>query len=537
MDENNDGYVTVGETIQYEFNVTNTGNVALTNVTLSDNNANVSGGPIEILVAGASDTTTFSAIHTITEQDLIDGKVLNQATIIAEDPDGNIISDISDDPLDPVDTDVDGNGDPDDPTSTGLPIKDPVSTNDTEDAVAGESVNIDVVNNDEGGTFVLDPLTVTLSVPGNATDVVTDADGDVIGFVIPGEGIWSVDEISGVVTFTPIDGYVGDPTPIEYTIEDTQGNPASAMITINYPPVAHDDSNTSLPIGTIAVLSPLANDQQTSETLDPESISLVIPTNATDVMTDADGDVIGFVIPGEGRWYVDERSGIVTFEPSNELSGNPTPVNYTVRETNGDISNEATLMVTYFDASEPAVQSIGDQFWIDSNGNNRMDEDESPVVGAVVELLDANGNSMVCPHINMMPNMQREESVAVIERANDNSDRCIVETDENGRYEFVVDPGSYQVRFTLPQEIIDTQYTFVDMHDPDIVIQNNTLTYAVDIAEGETNMDIDAAVSCGCAGITSDSADAMNLITILFMLFGVLYLPLFLRRKEGVLGY
>jgi hypothetical protein len=52
----------------------------LTNVAITDNNAVVSGGPIASLAVGAVDSTTFTAVHTLT-QDINTGFVYNFATV------------------------------------------------------------------------------------------------------------------------------------------------------------------------------------------------------------------------------------------------------------------------------------------------------------------------------------------------------------------------------------------------------------------------------------------------------------------------
>ncbi|MFV8227230.1 hypothetical protein ACNKXV_14875, partial [Christiangramia aquimixticola] len=56
-DTNNDGNADAGETISYTFTVTNTGNVTLTNIQVTDPKVTVSGGPIS-LAPGASDNST-----------------------------------------------------------------------------------------------------------------------------------------------------------------------------------------------------------------------------------------------------------------------------------------------------------------------------------------------------------------------------------------------------------------------------------------------------------------------------------------------
>ena len=79
----------VGDTINYAFTVTNTGDVTLTDVTLDDDTAAVSGGPIATMAPGDVDSTTFTATYVITQADVDAGEVVNTATVTGDDPDGN----------------------------------------------------------------------------------------------------------------------------------------------------------------------------------------------------------------------------------------------------------------------------------------------------------------------------------------------------------------------------------------------------------------------------------------------------------------
>ena len=117
-DEDGDGFAQVGETISYAFEVTNTGNVVLTDVTVSDPLLTVNGGPLASLAVGASDATTFTGTYTLTQADIDAGEVENQATATGEDPTGAEVSDVSDD---------DSPGE-DDPTVTplGAPLDSPM---------------------------------------------------------------------------------------------------------------------------------------------------------------------------------------------------------------------------------------------------------------------------------------------------------------------------------------------------------------------------------------------------------------------------
>ena len=107
-DENGDGIAQVGETVQYNFAVTNTGTMELENITISDPLVAVNGGPISSLAVGVTDNNTFSAIYTLTQADIDAGSVSNQAFVTANPIAGPSITNPtdSDDASLPGDTDV-----------------------------------------------------------------------------------------------------------------------------------------------------------------------------------------------------------------------------------------------------------------------------------------------------------------------------------------------------------------------------------------------------------------------------------------------
>ena len=80
----------MGETISYDFTVTNDGNVTLTNVTLADTvgGVSISGGSIATLAVSASDSGTFSGSYTIDQADIDAGHFYNLALASGSDPDG-----------------------------------------------------------------------------------------------------------------------------------------------------------------------------------------------------------------------------------------------------------------------------------------------------------------------------------------------------------------------------------------------------------------------------------------------------------------
>lgn len=90
-------YYNVGETILYDLILTNTGQTTITNVAITDANADtgsITPNLISNLNPGAS--VTISAFHTITAADAVTGSVTNQATATGEQS-GNTITVLSDD--------------------------------------------------------------------------------------------------------------------------------------------------------------------------------------------------------------------------------------------------------------------------------------------------------------------------------------------------------------------------------------------------------------------------------------------------------
>lgn len=119
-DENGNGLADAGESITYFFTVTNTGSRTVFNITVTDPLVSVSGNPID-LNPGESNGTEFTATYIITQDDINLGSVTNQANVIGRIDDAVTVEDTSDDPNDPTDNDLNGDGEPDDPTVINLP--------------------------------------------------------------------------------------------------------------------------------------------------------------------------------------------------------------------------------------------------------------------------------------------------------------------------------------------------------------------------------------------------------------------------------
>ena len=97
-DEDKSGYANAGETITYKFTVTNTGNVPLIGITITDplTGVVVSGQPIDLNV-NESNETNFTAVYKITQEDINLGSVSNQAIAQGKSSRGVVVEDKSDD--------------------------------------------------------------------------------------------------------------------------------------------------------------------------------------------------------------------------------------------------------------------------------------------------------------------------------------------------------------------------------------------------------------------------------------------------------
>lgn len=124
LDLGPDGIATVGDMITYNYTITNCGNVTLSNVSIQES-ANMFTGNGMLPTPSATSNTTLlpgestssMATYILTQEDINQQGVTNQATAIANDPNGDQVMDLSD-----SDDPLDGIGGPDDPTNTPIDI-------------------------------------------------------------------------------------------------------------------------------------------------------------------------------------------------------------------------------------------------------------------------------------------------------------------------------------------------------------------------------------------------------------------------------
>jgi len=305
----------------------------------------------------------------------------------------------------------------------------------------GDDVEIDILDNDrlkDGTTVVADDVNVTLIAPANGT---LNADGSV---TVTGEGTWTYDSTTGILTFSPLNGFTGNPTPIEYTITDLNTGLTSQPATVNVEydaaataPVADDDSSTGNTIGADATIDILDGDtlgDGTAVTPADVNITLQVPTNGA---LNTDGSV---TVAGEGTWSYDGTTGILTFSPLSGFTGKPTPMVYTLTEITTGLSDTATVTVGY-DVGLKAVNdgviaithygaNVIDVLDNDSfNGNVKIEITEQATYGTLEVVIESDGRLIILyspfADINHVPDSFRYS----ITDANGNTSEAIVELD------------------------------------------------------------------------------------------------------------
>ena len=178
----------------------------------------------------------------------------------------------------------------------------PAATDDTDAGnTIGDPVTVDVLANDTGD---FDPSTVRVIDP-DTGDYVTE-------LVVDDEGKWTVDPSSGAITFTPEDGFTGDPTAVSYRVTDSTGDTVSADVTVTYLPQATSDSSTGNKVGEPVTVDVIGND---TGVFDPRTVRIITPGTGAPVTE--------LIVPGEGTWTVDPDTGAITFTPRAWLHRGP----------------------------------------------------------------------------------------------------------------------------------------------------------------------------------------------------------------------
>ncbi len=124
----------------------------------------------------------------------------------------------------------------------------------------------------------------------------------------------------------------------QYTVADNYGAVSNiATVTLHVvpaPPVANNDTVTT-PENTPVTIDELANDTATAATLVPSTVSIVTQ-------------------PSNGTATINTTTGAITYTPNQNYVG-PDTIQYTVRDSNGTVSNVGTISITVTFVDYPPV--------------------------------------------------------------------------------------------------------------------------------------------------------------------------------------
>lgn len=417
-DTNGDGLIGgPQDIITYSFTITNTGDIDLGNILVSDDTAVVSGGPIS-LAAGASDSTSITATYVVTQDDIANGFVQNTATVDAAgvDDDGApllglggvpiTISDVSDtgtdqmaeaiDDPESVETE-DGNGitdgDPtNDPTVTSVSLNPEPGISLIKSATAAEDTNNDGV----AGAFD-DLLTYTFDVTNTGNFALSDVEvtdprlGGLIGTIARLEvGETQTLTFDYLITFE------------DFTAGEIENSATASGQLINSAGTPILDGDTGQPI-TVTDVSDTGSAQDLSSIDDPEGVetadlgggtdgdSTNDPTVTSLQIVPSNASVSGFFFQdGNGNGVLDQ--GIDTLLPGiivNLLDGQGRIVGSAVTNENGfyEISGFPTGPGFTIEFRDPQSNEVLDTVEDLDFGPNTVLTDQN---GFIEVLLDAN---------------------------------------------------------------------------------------------------------------------------------------------------
>ncbi|SFH76594.1 DUF7507 domain-containing protein [Parapedobacter indicus] len=343
----------IGDVITYDITVTNAGNVSLTNIVITDANADAGSiTPATITTLAPEESRNATATHTITQADIDAGYVYNIAQVTGEAPNGDEVSDESHDP-DPLDPDAPTVGDCTDCTITPIEIR---------PAVALVAVATNTGSGRNGAFIVGDKIEYRFTVTnrGNTTlagfvlndtklglkDVVVDetlAPGEsfvrMFRYTITQEDILA----KQVVTSATVNAESPTGTATADVSGDEVTNDVPTLVPVAEGPESSNDEGET-PQNTPVTVNVVDNDEEGSSELDPATVRLIDPE------TGEPSEAV--TIPGEGTYTVG-ADGTITFTPIREFYGEST-IQYVVRDVNGLEADPAAITVAVAQ-SQPAA--------------------------------------------------------------------------------------------------------------------------------------------------------------------------------------
>ena len=225
--------------------------------------------------------------------------------------------------------------------------------------------------------------------------------------VVDGEGTYSIDPATGVVTFEPLPTFTGKAkgvnVQVSVTATDSEGNKVPVTSKGKYTP----EVTAVTPTGTPVTSEGKQGQEQTGKptftqgdetapiTITPDQPAKFVvngqPVDSTEIPATKDGKEIG-------KYTIDPTTGLVTFKPNKDFTGTPDPATVEVKDKNG-----TPATATYTPTVTPVTPTAEPKETTGKQGQPQTQETESmfkkgdevaPIDKSTVKLVDPSGNEV-----------------------------------------------------------------------------------------------------------------------------------------------
>ena len=248
------------------------------------------------------------------------------------------------------------------------------------------------------------PITITEDQPaqfidpatGEATEATEIPAKDEKGNIV---GKYTIDPLTGVVTFTPNKDFVGTPVPAKVEVKDKNGTPATATYTPTVTPVkpTGEDVTTSGKQGQPQEGTPkfTQGDEVAPITINEQQPAKFVvngqPVDDKEIPATKDGKEIG-------KYKIDPLTGVVTFTPNKDFTGTPDPATVEVKDKNGTPTTATyTPTVTPVVPTATPKETSGKQAQPQTQDTETMftkGDEVAPIDKSTVKLVDPSGNEV-----------------------------------------------------------------------------------------------------------------------------------------------
>ena len=237
--------------------------------------------------------------------------------------------------------------------------------------------------------------------------------------VVDGEGTYSIDPTTGVVTFEPLPTFTGKAkgvnVQVSVTATDSEGNKVPVTSKGKYTP----EVTPVVPTGEGVTSSGKQGQEQTGTpkfTQGDETAPITIneqqpakfvvngqPVESTEIPATKDGKEVG-------KYVIDPLTGVVTFKPNKDFTGTPDPAKVVAKDTNGTkVETTYTPTVTPVTPTAEPKETTGKQGQPQTQDTESMfkqGDEVAPIDKTTVKLVDPSGNE-----VTTMPAMKDGKEV------------------------------------------------------------------------------------------------------------------------------